>query len=352
MPTSKIKVLIVDDSAVVRNLLSEILSCDPGIEVIGAAPDPYIARDKIVRYSPNVITLDVEMPRMDGITFLEKLMKHYPLPVVIVSSLTQEGAVTTLKAFEAGAIDVIAKPLMDVSRGIEIISREILEKVKVAAAANVRKRYHDAGEDRPAKESGIERRALAQSTNKVVAIGASTGGTEAIKEVLSRMPANSPGTMIVQHMPEKFTTAFAKRLNGICAMDVREARSGDSVIQGTALIAPGNHHMRLKRSGARYYVVLDQGAPVFHQRPSVNLLFESVATYAGGNSIGVLLTGMGADGAGGLLRMKEAGALTIAQNKESCIVFGMPKEAIKKGAAEKIVHLRNIAGEIITACEK
>lgn len=348
----KTKVLIVDDSAVVRNLLSTILAADSGIEVIGTAPDPYIARDKIVKYNPNVITLDVEMPRMDGITFLKKLMRHYPLPVVIVSSLTQEGAVTTLKAFEAGAIDVIAKPQMDVTRGIDLISREIIEKVKVAATARVSKR-RDEDEKRPVRKiRNLESKALAQSTNKVIAIGASTGGTEAIKEILMQMPANCPGTVIVQHMPEKFTKAFAERLNGICAMEVREARDGDGIVPGTALIAPGSHHMRVKRSGARYYVKLDQEEPVFHQRPSVGLLFESVATYVGGNSVGVLLTGMGADGARGMLKMKDAGAQTIAQDEKSCIVFGMPKEAIKLGAAGKVLDLKKVPAEILSACKR
>ncbi len=345
----KTKVLIVDDSAVVRNLLSSILSKDPSIEVIGTAPDPYIARDKIVKYHPDVITLDVEMPRMDGITFLKKLMKHFPIPVVIVSSLTPKGAITTMKAFEAGAVEVIAKPEMDITKGLEIVSARIIEKVKIAATAKVKKR--DAR-----KEAVDERRqplttkALAQSTNKIVAIGASTGGTEAIREVLISMPANSPGIVIVQHMPEKFTKMFAKRLNEQCAMDVKEAREGDGVYPGVVLIAPGNHHMVLKRSGARYYVKLNQNPPVFHQRPSVDVLFESVATYTGANSVGVIMTGMGADGAGGLLKMKEAGAKTIAQDEKSSIVFGMPKEAIKLGAAQKVISLSDIPQAILSSC--
>lgn len=341
----KTKVLIVDDSAVVRNLLTTILSKDPSIEVIGTAPDPYIARDKIVRLKPDVIALDVEMPRMDGITFLGKLMRHFPVPVVIVSSLTQDGAITTMKAFEAGAVDVIAKPEMDITKGIEVIASTIIAKVKAAASAKVVKK-----EGRPktvSKSLRAATRSLAQSTYKIVAIGASTGGTEAIREVLTRMPADSPGTVIVQHMPEKFTKAFAERLNSQCAMEVREAREGDGVIQGRALIAPGSHHMIFKRSGARYYVTLNQDPPVHHQRPSVDVLFDSVATYAGANSVGVILTGMGSDGARGLLKMKEAGANTIAQDEKSCVVYGMPKEAAKLGGADKILPLKDIAGAVL-----
>ena len=343
----KKKVLIVDDSAVVRDLMYSILSQDRDLDVIGSAPDPYIARDKIVKYNPDVITLDVEMPRMDGITFLKKLMKHFPIPVVIVSSLTQEGAVTTMKAFEAGAIDVIAKPQMDITKGMDLIAAQIIEKVKTAASARVMKR-DDREETLNSHTRTIITRALAQSTHKIIAIGASTGGTEAIREVLTRMPADTPGTVIVQHMPEKFTKAFAERLNEQCKVEVREAREGDGVYPGVALIAPGSHHMVLKRSGARYYVSLNQNPPVFHQRPSVEVLFESVATYAGANAVGLIMTGMGADGAKGLLTMKEAGARTIAQDEKSCVVFGMPKEAIKLGAAEKIVSLRDIPQTLLS----
>ena len=345
----KKKVLIVDDSAVVRNLISSILSTDKDLDVIGSAPDPYIARDKIVKYNPDVITLDVEMPRMDGITFLKKLMKHFPIPVVIVSSLTQKGAVTTMKAFEAGAIEVIAKPEMDIKKGMDIIAADMIEKVKIAASAKVMKRVERTG-TMLQERTVLKTRALAQSTHKIIAIGASTGGTEAIREVLTRMPADSPGTVIVQHMPEKFTRAFAERLNEQCAMEVREAREGDGVYPGTALIAPGSHHMVLKRSGARYYVSLNQEAPVFHQRPSVEVLFESVATYAGPNSVGLIMTGMGADGAKGLLAMKEAGAKTIAQDEKSSVVFGMPKEAIKAGAVDKVVSLKDIPQTLINMC--
>lgn len=335
----KIKVLIVDDSAVVRNFLSTILSRDPKIEVVGVAADPYVARNKIIRYNPDVITLDVEMPRMDGITFLGKLMSYYPIPVVIVSSLSQKGAKTTMAAFDAGAIEVIAKPRMDITKGLEIISTEIIEKIKTASKANVKKVMPKAG----AKPVRLKTKALAETTHKVIAIGASTGGTVAIREVLIRMPADSPGIVVVQHMPEQFTRAFAERLNSKCAMEVKEARSGEAVLPGKALIAPGNHHMVFKRSGAKYYVELNQKPPVFHQRPSVNVLFDSVATNAGANSLGAILTGMGMDGAAGLLRMKEAGAKTVAQNEKSCVVYGMPKEAIKLNAVDKVVPIEEVA---------
>lgn len=342
----KIKVLIVDDSAVIRNLLTMIFSKDPSIEVVGTAPDPFIARDKIIKLNPDVMTLDVEMPRMDGITFLGKIMSHYPMPVLIVSSLTQKGADTTIKALEAGAIDVIAKPKIDISRGLEKISADIIAKVKAAASARVKKVSveNKITSSQPIK---MKSRALLESTNKIIAIGASTGGTEALKDVLMKMPADSPGTVIVQHMPEKFTKSFADRLNTLCAMQVREARDGDGVIPGTVLIAPGSYHMCLKRSGARYYVKLNQDPPVCHQRPAVDVLFNSVAIYAGTNAVGVILTGMGADGASGLLKMREAGAKTMAQDEKSCVVFGMPKEAIARGAAQSVVPLKDIPQKIL-----
>ncbi|MDH4226779.1 MAG: chemotaxis response regulator protein-glutamate methylesterase [Deltaproteobacteria bacterium] len=345
MPT---KVLIIDDSALVRNLLKEVFAKDPSIEVVGSAPDPFVARDKIIKYNPDVITLDVEMPRMDGITFLKKLMRYYPIPVIILSSLTQKGALTTLEAMEEGAVEVIAKPSLDITKGIEVISRDIIEKVKGAAAAKVRKRVEEEKSEKPRVIERIrERTALTQSTHKIIAIGASTGGTEAVRFVLERMPPTAPGILIVQHMPEKFTKAFAERLDGLCAVNVKEAKDGDAVIQGTALIAPGNYHMQLRRDGARYYVKLDQGERVFHQRPSVDVLFDSVAKYAGRNAVGAVLTGMGADGAAGLLKMRQAGARTMAQDEESCVVFGMPKEAIKLGGAEKIVALGNVTDELL-----
>ncbi|HPJ95693.1 MAG TPA: chemotaxis response regulator protein-glutamate methylesterase [Syntrophales bacterium] len=336
----KIRVLIVDDSAIVRKIFSEELSKYPDIEVIGAAPDPFVARDKIVTLKPDVITLDVEMPRMDGITFLRKLMKYYPLPTIIVSSLTQKGGKLTLEALDIGAVDVIAKPGGSYSVGD--MSAQLAEKIRVASRVSVVRK----DEESPA---GVSEpiRALAQTTNKVIAIGASTGGTEALKNVLTKMPSNSPGIVVVQHMPAHFTTAFAERLNGICQMAVKEAEDNDSVTPGTVLIAPGNYHMIFRRSGARYYVEIKTGPMVHHQRPAVDILFKSTAKYAGANAIGVILTGMGADGAEGLLEMKQAGASTIAQDERSCVVFGMPKEAIKLGAADKIVPLDQIAQEII-----
>jgi len=336
----KIRVLIVDDSAIVRKIFSEELSKYPDIEVIGAAPDPFVARDKIVTLKPDVITLDVEMPRMDGITFLRKLMKYYPLPTIIVSSLTQKGGKLTLEALDIGAVDVIAKPGGSYSVGD--MSAQLAEKIRVASRVNVVRK-----EEESAACVSEPIRALAQTTNKVIAIGASTGGTEALKNVLTKMPSNSPGIVVVQHMPAHFTTAFAERLNGICQMSVKEAEDNDSVTPGTVLIAPGNYHMIFRRSGARYYVEIKTGPMVHHQRPAVDILFKSTAKYAGANAIGVILTGMGADGAEGLLEMKQAGASTIAQDEKSCVVFGMPKEAIKLGAADKIVPLDQIAQEII-----
>ncbi len=340
MSVKKIRVLIVDDSAIVRKIFTEELSRYPDIEVIGAAPDPFVARDKIVTLKPDVITLDVEMPRMDGITFLRKLMKYYPLPTIIVSSLTQKGGKLTLEALDIGAVDVIAKPGGSYSVGD--MSAQLAEKIRVASRVNVVRK-----EDESAGGVAEPIRALAETTNKVIAIGASTGGTEALKNVLTKMPANSPGIVVVQHMPAHFTTAFAERLNGICQMTVKEAEDNDSVTPGTVLIAPGNYHMIFRRSGARYYVEIKTGPMVHHQRPAVDILFKSTAKYAGANAIGVILTGMGADGAEGLLEMKQAGASTIAQDEKSCVVFGMPKEAIKLGAADKIVPLDLVAQEII-----
>jgi len=336
---SKIKVLIVDDSAVVRKIFSEELSKYPDIQVVGVAPDPYVAREKIVNLKPDVVTLDIEMPRMDGLTFLRKLMKYYPLPTIIVSSLTPQGGKLTLEAMDIGAVDVIAKPNSAYSVGD--MSAQLVEKIRAASRARLIKR-----EDEGRKDSE-PMRALAQTSNKVIAIGASTGGTEALKNVLTKMPPNSPGIVMVQHMPANFTTAFASRLNDLCQISVKEAEDNDSVTPGTALLAPGNYHMILRRSGARYYVEVKTGPMVHHQRPAVDVLFKSTAKYAGANAIGVILTGMGADGAEGLLEMKQVGAGTIAQDEKSCVVFGMPKEAIKLGAADKVASIEHIASEII-----
>ncbi len=337
----KIKILVVDDSAIVRKIFSEDLSKEPDFEVVGAAPDPFVARDKIVRLNPDVVLLDIEMPRMDGLTFLKKLMHYYPLPVIIVSSLTPKGSKLALEAMECGAVEVLSKPGGPYSVGD--MSLQLKEKIRAAAKVqlrHLRNRTSVSPMEAPVK-------ILSETTQKVIAIGASTGGTEALKEVLIRLPHNSPGILIVQHMPAQFTRAFAERLNGLCQIEVREAKDGDSVLNGLALIAPGNYHMVLKRSGAKYYVNVKDGPMVHHQRPAVDVLFNSVAQYAGGNAIGVILTGMGADGAQGMLRMKQAGARTIAQDEESCVVFGMPKEAIKLNAVDRVVPLYHIPGEIV-----
>jgi two-component system chemotaxis response regulator CheB len=337
-----IKVLIVDDSAVVRKVISKELARFEDIEVVGTAVDPYVARDKIVRLRPDVITLDLEMPRMDGLSFLAKLMKHYPMPVVVLSSLTPKNSETALKALELGAVDVLCKPGATHSTGD--ISQSLARAIRAAASARI--------QNNPGKSSIPAERVngdhlLVQTTHKVIAVGASTGGTRAIEAVLSTMPVTSPGTVIVQHMPENFTTSFARRLNKICPMEVREARDKDRVVPGVALIAPGNRHMLLYRSGGTYRVKVKTGPRVHYQRPSVDVLFQSVAKNAGRNAVGVLLTGMGADGAKGLLSMRENGANTIAQDEKSCVVFGMPKEAIKLGAVDEVVPLSNISRSII-----
>lgn len=334
-----VKVLVVDDSAIVRKVLSEELSRERGIEVVGTAPDPYVARDKIVMLKPDVITLDIEMPRMDGLTFLKKLMRHYPLPVIIVSSLTRKGGKLAMEALALGAVEVISKPSEAYSVGD--MSVQLADKIRAVARVDVRRKIETEETETPATVE-ISPLALSATTNKIIAIGASTGGTEAIKTVLSGMPPNSPGIVVVQHMPAKFTTSFAERLDSLCAINVKEAEDGDSVVNGRALIAPGNYHMLLRRSGARYYVQVKTGPMVHHQRPAADVLFKSVADYVGPNAIGIILTGMGADGAAGLLKMKQAGAKTIAQDEQSCVVFGMPKEAIKLGAAEKVVSLQHI----------
>ncbi len=338
----KIRVFVVDDSAIVRKIFSQELSKFSDIEVVGTAPDPFVARDKILKIKPDVVTLDIEMPRMDGLTFLKKLMRYYPLPVIMVSSLTQKGAGMTLDALENGAVEVIGKPGGSYTVGDMIT--QLAEKIRAASRVRVTKKSSDKVSAPPKFE---RMKALGKSSNKVIAIGASTGGTEALKNVLSKMPPNSPGIMVVQHMPANFTTAFAQRLNGLCQITVKEAQNNDSVNPGTALIAPGNYHMIFRRSGARYYVEIKDGPMVHHQRPAVDVLFKSTAQNAGSNSIGVILTGMGSDGAEGLLEMKRSGAKTIAQDEKSCVVFGMPNAAIKLGAADKVVSLDQVAQEIV-----
>ncbi len=342
MATRKIKVIVVDDSAIVRKIFSDELTKDPDIEVIATAPDPYVARDKIVQLQPDVVVLDIEMPRMDGITFLKKLMTYYPLPVIIVSSLTPQGSKMALEAVEAGAVEVMCKPGSSFS--VADMSIMLIDKIKAAAFANVKKIQETIASSATRKTTRLS---LTQTTDKIIAIGASTGGTQAIQEVITRFPANAPGTVIVQHMPEHFTKSFADRLNTLCEIEVREAQNNDSVVPGVALIAPGNYHMILRRSGARYYVEVKTGPLVCRQRPSVDVLFKSVAKYAGANAVGALLTGMGADGAEGLLEMKNSGAHTIAQDEKSCVVFGMPAEAIKRGAASEVLPLDKIAESLL-----
>ncbi len=342
-----IKVLVVDDSAIVRKVFSEQLSRQRGIEVVGTAPDPYVAREKIVRLKPDVITLDIEMPRMDGITFLKKLMQYYPLPVIIVSSLTTKGSKLALEALSLGALEVISKPGEAYSVGD--MSLQLAEKIRAVYGAKL-KSVNSRTVERPA-EAIIESKALSATTHKIIAVGASTGGTEAIKQVLMRLPRNTPGVVVVQHMPAQFTASFAERLNELCPMTVKEAENGDTVTMGQVLIAPGNYHMLLKRSGARYYVEVKTGPLVHYQRPAVDVLFKSVARYAGANALGIILTGMGKDGAAGMLDMKKAGAVNIAQDERSCVVFGMPKEAIAAGAVDYVQDIQTIAAKAVSILE-
>lgn len=339
-----IKVLVIDDSAIVRQILSKELSRDSEIEVVGTAPDPFVARDKIVMLKPDVLTLDIEMPRMDGLTFLRKLMRHYPIPVIIVSSLTARGGELALEAIDAGAVEVMCKP--GAAYTVGDMSTELIGKIKAAAKADLSKN-RPAGNGKPAAPVA----ALTRTTNKVVAIGASTGGTQALQRILTRLPPNAPGIIIVQHMPEYFTRSFADRLNDLSAIEVAEAVNGDSVVPGKVLICPGNYHMLLQRSGARYFVQVKDGPLVCRHRPSVEVLFNSVARVAGKNAVGVMLTGMGGDGAQAMLEMKKAGAVNIAQNEASCVVFGMPKEAIKLNAVDHVIHLDMIIDKMLAlAC--
>ena len=376
----KYRVLIVDDSAVVRQTLKGIIDSDPELEVMGTASDPFVAAKYIAEEVPDVITRDVEMPRMDGLTFLRKIMTQHPIPVVIISSLTEQGTTTGIRALELGAVEIITKPQMDTKRFIEESQIRICDTVKAAAHARIHRisGYQEAHQinrppaPSPSAGAPTERRphasighpvapkfsadvilpaghteSMIKTTEIVVAVGASTGGTEALTTFLKAMPVDCPGIVIVQHMPEKFTTSFANRLNEICKISVKEAANGDAVIRGHALIAPGNYHLLLKRSGARYYVEVREGPLVNRHRPSVDVLFRSTARYAGANAIGIIMTGMGDDGAHGLKEMKEAGAKTIAQDEQTCVVFGMPKEAIKLGAADLVLPLEQIAPAVV-----
>ncbi len=339
----KVRAMIVDDSAVVRRLLRRQLDADPGIEVVATAPDPYIARDKIVQLRPDVVTLDVEMPRMDGITFLKKIMNHFPLPVIIVSSLTPKGGALALEAMDAGAVEVIAKPGSQYS--VEEMGEEFVEKVKAAARVAVERKQPAAEGKKPSVD--IHHKLV--TTNKVVAVGASTGGTVALQSILTCLPPEAPGIVMVQHMPETFTKCFAERLDSLSAVKVKEASDGDAVITGHALLCPGNYHIALRRSGARYYVKVKSGPLVNRHRPSVDVLFHSVAGAAGANALGILLTGMGRDGAEGLLEMKNAGAKTIAQDRQSSVVYGMPRAAAELDAAETVASLNDIPRLLLEA---
>jgi two-component system, chemotaxis family, protein-glutamate methylesterase/glutaminase len=351
MSKPKVRVLIVDDSAVVRQTLSDILAGDPGIEVMGTASDPFVAAERMREQVPDVITLDIEMPRMDGLTFLQKIMSQHPIPVVICSSLAEEGAQSTLKALEYGAVDIIAKPRMGTKQFLEESRAVLCQAVKAAAAARLRVSTASHAVEPKLTADAIlsrSRSAMLETTEKVVVIGASTGGTEALRSLLEVLPPDAPGIVIVQHMPEVFTRAFANRLDTLCQISVKEAEVNDTVLRGRALIAPGNHHVLLKRSGARYYVDIKDGPLVSRHRPSVDVLFRSAARYAGKNAVAVIMTGMGDDGASGMLEMKEAGATTIAQDEATSVVFGMPNEAIKRGAVDWILPLDGIAGSILT----
>ncbi len=341
-----IKVLVVDDSAIVCKIISQQLDKHCGIEVVGTAPDPYVARDKIVALGPDVLTLDVEMPRMDGITFLRKLMKFHPMPVIILSSLTPKGSNTAMEALAAGAIDVISKP--DAAYSVGEVCKILVEKIKTASRVSINKKAIEQ------QQSQIppERLSMVETTNKIFAIGASTGGVQAVTRVLCALPANAPGTLVVQHMAAIFTTSFAEHLNNNCAVNVIEAQDGDRVIPGRALIAPGGKHMLLQRSDANYYIAIKDGPPVCRQKPSVDILFKSVAKYAGTNAVEAILTGMGTDGAEGLLQIRQCGGRTVVQDETSSIIFGMPKEAIERGAAEKVVALSSVAETMIKLAQR
>jgi two-component system chemotaxis response regulator CheB len=348
-----IQVMVVDDSAVVRQVLTSLLNAAPGIEVLHAVADPVLAIERLKQAWPDVIVLDVEMPRMDGITFLRRIMSERPTPVVICSTLTDKGAQTTAEALAAGAVSIVTKPKLGLKQFLQDASGDLVAEVRAAAKANVtRLAVRASGLVAPVKHTAdvvipAGGRAMAQTTERVVAIGTSTGGTQALEEVLTSLPRVSPGIVIVQHMPEKFTAAFAARLDSLCEIEVREARNNDRVVPGRALIAPGGRHMLLRRSGAQYHVEVVDGPLVNRHRPSVDVLFRSTAKSAGANALGIIMTGMGDDGAAGLLEMRQAGAHTLAQDERSCVVYGMPKEAVKRGGVERSVPLQGIAAEIV-----
>ena len=345
MEKRKTRVLVIDDSALIRSVMKEIIDREKDMECVGAAPDPLVAREMIKSLNPDVLTLDVEMPKMDGLDFLERLMRLRPMPVVMVSTLTEAGSSITFRALELGAVDFVSKPKMDIMRGMEEYAMEITDKIRAAAEAKVRKTSTSSDIQERYSADAILPSVMVRysSTEKLIIIGASTGGTEAIKEVLTRLPADVPGILVTQHMPENFTKSFADRLNGLCKISVKEAEHNERILPGHAYIAPGHSHLLLKRSGANYMTELSQGPPVNRHRPSVDVLFRSAANVAGANALGIILTGMGKDGAQGLLEMKQAGSHTIAQDEASCVVFGMPREAIAMGGACEVLPLQNIA---------
>ncbi len=345
----KIKVLVVDDSAVIRKLLSKIIESCPDMELVGTAPDPFVAREKIVETKPDVMTLDVEMPKMDGLSFLEKVMQFMPIRTLIISSLAKEGSETALRAFEIGAIDVIEKPSLDVTKTLETMTEAIATKIRMAAKARVQKMTPP-----PKTQAGAVKKvaAMAKTTHQVLAIASSTGGTEALKVVLAGLPPDLPGTVIVQHMPAGFTKTYADNLNTRYPFEVREAQDGDKVVPGRVLLAPGNFHMEMVRNGAYYHVKLNQDPLMHGVRPAADILMKSVAKYAGANAIGVVLTGMGKDGAEGLLAMKQAGAYNIGQSEKTCVVYGMPQAAAQIGALDQVLDLTSISTELCRQFQK
>lgn len=344
----KIRVLVIDDSALIRKLLTEVINSQRDMEVIGVASDPLVAREMIREMNPDVLTLDVEMPRMDGLDFLEKLMRLRPMPVIMVSTLTEKGSEVTFRALELGAVDFVAKPKIDIATGLKLYSKEITSKIRAAMGARIKQHVSSAVTGSATADvvlpSIVNRVA---STEKLIIVGASTGGTEAIKNFLVQLPPDSPGILVTQHMPEAFTKSFANRLNNLCRISVVEAQGGERILPGHAFLAPGHSHLLLKRSGANYMTELSRGELVSRHRPSVDVLFRSAANYAGNNAIGVILTGMGRDGAAGMLEMHQAGAYNFAQDESSCVVFGMPKEAIAAGAVDEVVSLKDMARKVL-----
>lgn len=334
-----IKVLVVDDSALIRSLLSEIINAQPDMFLVGAAPDAYVARELVNRFTPDVITLDIEMPKVDGLTFLDKLMQARPTPVVMISTLTEQGADATMRALELGAVDFVAKPKLGITEGVAQYEALIVEKIRLASVANIKKK-----ETRPKKRSLVT---SISGTEKIIAIGASTGGTEAIKEVLVQLPANSPAVIITQHMPPGFTTTYAKRLDSLCQIKVSEVQGKERILPGNAYLAPGNYHLAIERSGADYIATLLDSERVSGHKPSVDVMFNSLVKCAAQNTVAVLMTGMGKDGAAGMLALHQKGAYTLAQDEESCVVFGMPKEAINLGGVDEVLPLNDIATSVI-----